>query len=72
MLNMPNTPEHTASGQHVLEMPDAQFEQFAHRTAQLDAIDNAWGYQGQADSRATPEERAAIAARLLIKNIQGE
>lgn len=61
-----------SDGQHVLAMTDAEFDAFVIRTATLDAIDNAWGWSGQADKHASPEERAAIEARLLIKNIQGE
>ena len=65
-----DTPDTKA--QHVLAMTDAEFDAFAHRIAERDAIDNAFGWSGQADKRASPEERSAIAARLLVKHTQGE
>lgn len=81
-ISTPNPPEpenpsaqewrQQSDGQHVLTMTDAEFDAFVNRIATLEAIDNGWGYSVQADKHASPEERAAIAARLLIKNIQGE
>ena len=81
-ISTPNPPEprnpsargllRQSDGQHVLAMTDAEFDVFVRRTAELDAIYNALGYPEQADKHATSEERAAITARLLLKNIQGE
>lgn len=61
-----------SDGQHVLAMTDSQFDAFVIQTAKLDSIYNAFGYGERGYAHTTPEERAAITARLLIKNLQGE
>ena len=81
-ISAPNPPEprnpsaqewcRQSNGEHVLAMTGSQFDAFVRRTAELDAISNAWGYGERGFAHTTPEERAAIVARLLINHIQGE
>lgn len=60
--NEPNT--------QVLAMTDEEFNEFVQRVAKLDAINLAFGYRAQGLGHATPDELAAIEARMLVKKLK--
>ena len=57
-----------SDGTQVFAMDDGEFDRLVRQTEDLDAINAAWGYPGQGIKHATPADRAAIEARLLIQS----
>lgn len=80
MIDRPDTPGAIAGrlndrstqlsdGTHVLAMSESEINSFVHRTAELNAIDVAFGYPER--PHITPAERTAIETRAYLKTLKG-